>query len=80
MNSQWWTILTWGGFYDGPRGPFHSETEAEDALGRWRDRKGAEAGSIEAASSLRVAGPFANRKTARSADISDYTKYLTVAL
>lgn len=76
MSDNWWTILTWGSHYDGPHGPWKSETEADDALSAWRERRGAEAGSIEAASALRIAGPFATREVARHADISDYTEYL----
>jgi hypothetical protein len=72
MNNGWYAILTWGSSYDGPCGPWKSEADAEASLGRWRYRKGAEAGSIEAASSLRIAGPFPTRDAARSADISDY--------
>lgn len=76
MTSQWWRILTWGAHYDGPRGPWASEAEAEDALARWRERKGYTAGNIENLSNLRIAGPFPSRSVARDADISDYTNYL----
>lgn len=76
---MWWTILTFGSHYDGPRGPYPSEEAACDALDRWRSRKGSDAGSIEAASSLRIAGPFKSRSIARQADISDYTEYLATA-
>ena len=72
----WWSVVSFGSRYDGPRGPWANVEDANDAVQRWRERKGADAGEIEAASSLRIAGPFPNRAVARHADISDYTEYL----
>lgn len=74
--TEWWTTVSFGALYDGPSGPWKSEEAAAGAMSHWRDRKGADAGSIEAASSLRVVGPFRSRAIARQADISDYPKHL----
>ena len=68
---SWYKILTAGQHYDGPRGPFRSRDDAETALSAWRERKGCLAGTIEAASSLRIAGPYPSRTIARNADISE---------
>jgi hypothetical protein len=75
--SEWWAIVTWGPLYDGPAGPWKTEATAEERLSAWRERKGAEAGTIEAASALRIVGPFPSRSNARKADISDYPRYLS---
>lgn len=75
-TAKWWTAVSFGSSYDGPRGPWLGKQAAERAVSAWRARKGAEAGSIEAASSLRIVGPFATRAIARNADISDYTNYV----
>jgi hypothetical protein len=68
---NWYKILTVGQHYDGPRGPYRSRDDAETALAVWRERKGCLAGSIEAASSLRITGPYPTRAVARDADISE---------
>lgn len=78
----WWTTVSSGGAMvaayrtDWPRGPWRSEEEARAALDRWRQRIGANAGTIEAAHNLRIVGPFRTREIARTVDISDYARHL----
>ena len=50
-----------------PRGPWSSESEAQDALDRWRESVGSIAGTVEAAHSIRLAGPYRTRAAARRA-------------
>ena len=73
-DDGWFSILRWGhcnAYPMPPRGPYRGRREALEALGRWRERAGSLAGTIEAAHSVRLAGPFATRAAARNADISD---------
>jgi hypothetical protein len=77
MEDQgWWTTVTFGTAYlpgpTPPAGPWRSREEAEEAVARWRRRLGYRAGTYEAASNLRIVGPFRTRAAAREADISDY--------
>ena len=67
--SEWYTVV-WIGDCDAPRGPWRTTAEARAALGRWSERLGWEAGSVEAACTVRIVGPYDTRAAARRADIS----------
>ena len=71
--TGWYRIVAWGtGPYRmPPTGPWPSAGEADAALQRWRERAGDMAGTIEAAHSVRVYGPYASRREARQGDISE---------
>ena len=83
-KNGWYTTVSSGGGLvtayrcDWPRGPWRSKEEATAALNRWRERKGALAGTIEAAHNVQIVGPFPTREIARSVDISDYHRHLSV--
>jgi len=72
VRDGWYAVVSWGPHYDGPCGPYRSYGEAREALGRWSNRKGAEAGTIMAAASVRIYGPYGTRAAARKADISTH--------
>lgn len=78
MNGthDWFTVVSFGGNAGAPRGPWRGQDVAREALGRWQDRMGAEAGTAMAAHSIRIVGPFCTRIAAQAADISDYDRYL----
>lgn len=72
-THKWWTIVQHGSYGNTaptPRGPWHTEDDARAALQRWRERQGSEAGSAEAATSVRIYGPYRTRAAALDADIS----------
>jgi hypothetical protein len=78
-KSGWFTTVSWGsGPYPlPPRGPWHTREEAEAAWSRWAARVGSLAGTIIAAHSARIVGPFPSRRLAQWADISNYHHYLS---
>ena len=71
-TSEWYTTVHAGrGPYTmPPRGPWRGEDAAYDAMARWRGRVGHMAGTICAAHSVGLAGPYSTRRAARAADIS----------
>lgn len=73
---DWWTVVSFGGDGGAPAGPWRGETAAREAFGRWQDRQGAAAGTLIAAHTLRIVGPFCSRSKAQDADISDYDRQL----
>jgi hypothetical protein len=81
-TNGWWTVVSHGGAMvrvykaNWPRGPWTSQNAAESAVARWRRRTGANAGTIEAAHSLQVVGPFQTRQVARNVDISDWPDFV----
>ena len=76
MGNEWYTILTCGGAYNPTpaRGPWKTVEEAEQAVDNFRGRRGWKAGTLLATTNARIAGPFASRREALAADISDCTK------
>lgn len=70
---EWHAIVRWGqGPYRmPPRGPYRTRGEAEAALDRYAERMGSLWGTIQAAHSVRVYGPYPTRDAARRADISE---------
>lgn len=71
---DWFTTVSFGGGSQ-PRGPWHGEDAAHDAMDRWSARRGHLAGTEAAAHTIRVVGPFCTRAEAREADISDYLSH-----
>lgn len=69
-DTGWWTTVGFGGTPT-PRGPWHSRADAEDAVARWEERTGSEAGTLLAAHSVRIQGPYSTRAAARDGDISE---------
>lgn len=69
-SGGWFAVVSVGTKYKGPRGPFRSREEADEAVRRWSAREGYLGGSILAAASVRVYGPYATRRAAKRADIS----------
>ena len=82
MRGGWWTTVSFGGALvtayrtDWPRGPWRSREAAEAAMGRWRTRVGSLAGTIMAAHSVRLVGPFPTRDAARGVDVSDWPEHV----
>jgi hypothetical protein len=70
-GHDWYTIVSFGGGSQ-PRGPWHSEDAAHEAMDRWYRRRGHYAGTEVAAHSIRVVGPFCTRRAAQETDISTY--------
>lgn len=71
QKQQWFTTGIMGRRHGLPRGPWRTVEEAQASCDRWATRKGAGAGSLLAAGSARILGPFASRRSARhDADIS----------
>lgn len=70
--KTWYTTVSFGSgpYAMPPRGPWRSIAEAEDAIERWEDRVAHLAGTIRAAHSVRLVGPYRTRHAARQADIS----------
>lgn len=75
-THDWFTVVSFGGNSGAPSGPWHGEEAAREALGRWQDRMGSEAGTAIAAHSIRIVGPFCTRSAAQDADISDYPRHI----
>jgi len=69
----WYAVATFGSgpYAMPPRGPWNCISDAEDAIARWRERAGSLAGTIAAAHTVRLVGPFHTRSEALDADISD---------
>ena len=80
-THDWYTILASGEaahtqYPPLPHGPWRGADDARAALNRWRDRLGPHADEGIQAMSVRVAGPFCTRETARRSDITDGNRYL----
>ena len=73
-KNDWYIIVRSGsGPYPmPPRGPFDGIDAAEDAIERWRSKVGSLAGTIMAAHSIRIYGPYCTRHEAMSGDISEF--------
>lgn len=72
---EWYTIVSCGVNPSPARGPFKALQDARDAVNRFNERYGSEAGTFLAAGSVRIVGPFKSRNDAKEADISDYLEY-----
>jgi hypothetical protein len=72
---EWYTIVSCGMNPAPARGPFKTLAEAREAVERFSERYGSEAGTYLAAGSVTIVGPFRTRKDAKEADISDYPEY-----
>ena len=70
-SHDWFTTVGFGG-NPAPTGPWHGEDAAGEALDRWAARTRWQAGTLQAAHSIRIVGPFCTREAARRTDISDY--------
>ena len=69
-KTVWYAIVHAGSDPAPARGPYRNPDEVDAALGRFRDRYGAMAGTYEAAGSVGVR-QYATRDDARNADVSD---------
>ena len=74
----WFTTVSSGSgpYTMPPSGPWYGRDAALAAMEGWRGRAGYLAGTIAAAHSVAVVGPFRSRAEARAADISDYGQRL----
>jgi len=70
QSDEWWVCATFGtGPYRmPPRGPWRGRRTAELALDRWAQHAGYLAGTITAAHSVRLRGPYRTRAKALNDD------------
>lgn len=67
--STWYRTVGFGGC-PAPQGPWNNTADATRALTRWINQRGAQAGTLIAAHSIRI-NEYETRAQARAGDISD---------